>query len=146
MYFTKTNLIYSTAAAALVAMLSLSKPVFATDTDKATLTDNERAAQNAIVYLPVYGSDVRSDSAEATLAHNEVAAQDAITNAPAEIESPNFRADRVASAASRATLTHNELSAQHAIADAQASHAVSSARGASAALNTSASSQAAGQR
>ena len=146
MYFTKTNLIYSTAAAALVAMLSLSTPVFAIDADKAGLTDNEHAAQNAIVYSPLYGGDERSNTAEATLTHNEIAAQHAITGGPAEIESPNLRADRVASAASKATLTHNELSAQHVIADAQASRVVANARGASAALNTSASSQAAGQR
>ena len=146
MYFTRTNLTYSTAAAAFIAMFSLNAPVFAIDADKATLKDNEHAAQNAIAYAPIYGSDERTNLAEATLAHNEAAARDAIASGPVQIESSNSRLDRVASAASGATLTPNELSAQHAIVDAQAGSAFSSARRESTALNTSASTQAGGQR
>jgi hypothetical protein len=117
MYFAKTKFAHSTVGATLLVALSLSTPVFAADP---TLTNNERAAQSAIAYSPIYGRYAPSESADATLANNEDAAQHAISNTSAASEFANFRIDPVSSATSEATLIHNELSAQHAIVEAQA--------------------------
>jgi len=141
MYFTKTKFARSTVGATLLVALLLSTPAFATDSDEATLTNNERAAQNAIAYSPIYGGYVPSESADATLANNEDAAQHAITNRSADSEFAKFRIAPVSSATSKATLMHNELSAPHAIVDAQTSSGFSDARRSSAALNPSAPSQ-----
>ena len=146
MYFTKTKFARSAVGAALLVALSLSTPAFAADATAPTLTNNERAAQNAIAYSPTYGAHVPSQSANATLAHNEVAAQNAIANKPAGSDFANLRIGRVSSAMSEATLIHNELSAQHAIVDAQSSRPSVDARRFSAALKPSTSSQAAAPR
>jgi len=140
MYFTKTKFAHSTIGAALLLALSLSTPAFATGSDEATLTNNERAAQNVIAYSPIDGGYVQSEAANATLANNEDAARRAITNWPADMEFANFRAAPVSSVTSKATLMHNELSAQHAIVDAQGSSPFSDARRSSM-LNPSTSSE-----
>ena len=146
MNFTTTKFARSTIGATLLVAFSLSTPAFAADSHEATLTNNERAAQNAIAYSPIYGGYVPSKSADATLAYNEDAAQHAINNTPADSDFANFRIDPVSSATGEATLMHNELSAQHAIVDAQAASAFSNVRRSTAALNPSTFSQSAAPR
>ena len=146
MYFTKTKSARSTVGATLLVALSLSTPAFAADSHEATLTNNERAAQDAIAYSPVYGGYVSSQSADATLAYSEDAAQRAITNRWVDSEFANFRIVPVSSAPSEATLMRNELSAQRAIADAQASSPYRGARRTSAALDSSPSDRSAAPR
>jgi hypothetical protein len=121
MYFNKIKLARSVAGAALLIPLLLGPPAFAADSNAATLTNNERAAQKAIAYSLIDGGHVPSNSVDAMLADNEDAAQRAITNRPADGESANFRIGPVSSTTSEATLLHNELSAQHAIVAAPAS-------------------------
>ncbi len=146
MYFTKTKSARFTLGASLLAALLLSTRAFATDSHEATLTNNERAAENAIAYSPIYSRHASSASADATLAYNERAAQYAITNAPADSEFANFRIGPVSNAASEVTLLHNELSAQHAIVEAQVPRLFSGARRSSAALGPSTSSPSAAPR
>jgi hypothetical protein len=144
MYFTKTKLARSTIGATLLVSLLLSTPAFATEASEATLSNNERAAQNAIADSPTYGASVQSGSAEATLASNELAAQHAITDTSAG--SDFGRITPVSGAIGEATLLHNELSAQHAIADAPASSRFSNANRSSAAVSPSTSNQPAAAR
>lgn len=132
--------------ASVLAALLLSTRAFATDSLEATLANNERAAENAIAYSPIYSRHVSSDSTDATLAYNERAAQYAITNGPSDGEFANFRIGSVSNATSEATLMHNELSAQHAIVDAQVPRLFSGARRSSAALGPSTSSPSAAPR
>jgi hypothetical protein len=146
MYLTKTKFARSTVGATLLVALSLSTPVFATDSDEVTLTNNEHAAQNSIAYSPSYDGYVRSESAGATLVYNEDAAQHAIANSPVASDFANFRINPVSTATSEATLMHNELSAQHAIVDVQPASRFSDARRSSAALNPSTSSESSAPR
>ena len=146
MYFTKTKFAHSTAGATLLVALSLSTSAFAAGSDQATLTNNERAAQNAIAYSPTYGGHVPSESADATLVYNENAAQRAIADRLVDSEFANFRFGPGSNTASEATLLHNELSAQHAIVDVQTSSTFSEARRSSAALNSSPSNPSAAPR
>jgi hypothetical protein len=146
MNFTNTKLARSTASAALLAAIMLSTPAFAIDSGEARLTNNERAAQSAIAYSPIYSANVPSNFADATLAYNEDASKHAITNDSADSEFANFRIDPVASTTSEPTLMHNELSAQHAIVDAQFSSAFSDVRRSSAALSSSPSNGSAAPR
>ena len=137
MYFPKTKSNRCTVAATLLALLSLSTSVIATDLDEATLTSSERAAQSAIAHSPIYSGDLRSETAHATLANNEDAARHAITPTPADNEFANLRIERDSSATSEPTLVHNELSAQHVIVDAQRPSSFPDVRRASAAINLS---------
>jgi hypothetical protein len=93
---------------ALVAATAFAEPAFA-----GALSQNESAAQNAIVgtvdHLPA-----SVDVSPATLVHNEDLAQRVIVDVSAPFS------DRV-DAAGEATLAQNEIAAQRAIADAAAS-------------------------
>lgn len=146
MYFTKTKFARSTFGATLLAALALSTPAFAADSVEATLTNNERAAQEAIASSPTFGGHAPSESVDATLAYNERAAQRAIIHGLVDSEFANLRIGSVSSATSEATLTHNELSAQHAIVDAQSPGHLSDARRSTAALTSSASNASAAPR
>lgn len=146
MYFTKTKFARSAVGATLLVALSLSTSAFAASSDQAALTNNERAAQNAIAYSPIYGGDVPSESADATLAYNEDAAQRAISDRLVDSEFANLRVGPVSNAASEVTLLRNELSAQHAIVDAHPFSAFSEDRRSSAALNSSPSNPSAAPR
>jgi hypothetical protein len=135
MNFTKTKSARFLPGAVLVMALLPSVPAFAIDTDEATLTKNEHAAQDAIAYAPSYGVSVRNETANAALAYNEEAARQAITHTPADGDAADLRINPVSSTTTKATLMHNELSAQHAIVDARASTSLLDARRSSAALN-----------
>jgi hypothetical protein len=147
MYFTKTKLAASTVGATLLVAILLSTPAFASDAGKATLKNNERAAQSAIADLPTYGGYVQSGSAEATLAYNEHAAQHVITERLVDSDFANLgRTSPVSGATSEATLLHNELSARRAIVDAPVSSRFSDPSRSSAAFNPSTSDQPAAAR
>jgi hypothetical protein len=137
MYFTNTKSALSTPRATLLVALLLSTTAFASGPREATLTNNERAAHDAIAYSPVSARPAQSESADATLAYNEHAAQRAIANGSVDSEFANSRIRPVANAASEPSLIHNELSAQHAIVDTQVSGPYWDARRSSAASNPS---------
>jgi hypothetical protein len=84
---------------------------------EASLAQNERAAQNAIVET-VQSRPNFNDNSVATLAHNEDAAQRVIVDTSASTPA------RAGVAMGEAALSHNEIAAQHAIADAPASKTV----------------------
>jgi hypothetical protein len=146
MYFTNTKFARSTVGATLVVSLLLSTSAFASGAPEATLTNNERAAQSAIVDLTTY-SYRQSESAGVTLATNENAAQHAIADTSADRDFANLgRINPVSSVMGEATLSHNELSAQRAIANAPASGPFSDASRSSAVYSPSTSSQPAAAR
>jgi hypothetical protein len=96
---------------ALSAAATFAAPAFA---GEASISQNERAAQSAIVATETPPTSV--DTSPATLAGNEALAQRAIV----DLQTPaSPRVDAI----DNATLAQNEISAQRAIADAAASAA-----------------------
>lgn len=116
MFTAKRNSVVTAVNAALLAALLSSAPLLA-NAGEATLAQNERAAQLAIVESPAFNLPAQASprvlESRATLTHNELAAQHAITEAPAN------NVDIIASArAGQATLVYNELAARRAIENA----------------------------
>ena len=114
MYSMTQNKLTTTLGAILFASFVTATSAWAGD---ASLTHNERAAQNAIVET-AQSRPIFSDDSVATLAHNEHAAQRVIVDASASTPA------RAGVAMGEAALSHNELAAQRAIADAPATKTV----------------------
>jgi hypothetical protein len=115
MFTTKKNFAVTAVNAALLVALLSSAPALANASD-ATLAQNERAAQHAIVETPNLPAQVSHGVVESspTLAHNEEAAQHAISAAAPINNGGNIASGR----AGQAALVYNELAARHAIENA----------------------------
>jgi hypothetical protein len=117
MFTAKKNSGVTTVNAALLVALLSSAPLLAHG-GEATLTENERAAQRAIVESPTFNLPAQASrrvlESGATLTHNEQTAQHAISVVAPISNAGNLAPGRVGQAA----LVYNELAARRAIENA----------------------------